>query len=340
MSELRIAVVGAGFMGGLHARTVAECAGASLGAVVDTSREAGEARAAAFGAVWASSVAEALRRDLADAYIVALPDRLHRDATLELLEAGRPVLVEKPLAHSLEAAQDMARAAARGGGRLMVGHLLRFDPRYVRAAQAVREGAIGEPLHASSGRFSLRGNGLRMQGPSSVCFYLGIHDIDALQWISGRDIERVFARRVSVLMPAAGVAGEDAILATCEMAGGMAGQLHFGWTLPQDAPVTLWARTEVFGSEGVVDLDVRETGLQLHSRGHTTRPDALHWPEVNGRITGDLAEEIRHFVAAVAGERAFPVSLDAALRNVAVSDAILRSVETGGPETVAPWSIG
>ena len=81
-----------------------------------------------------------------------------------------------------------------------VGHILRFDPRYVRAAQAVRNGEIGDPLHASSGRFTLSPLGLRMNGTSSVCFYFGVHDVDALQWITGANITKVYSRAVYKLM--------------------------------------------------------------------------------------------------------------------------------------------
>ncbi len=60
------------------------------------------------------------------------------------------MLVEKPMAHTLEAAQAIAAAEKKGGGRLLVAHILRLhDPRYVQAAEAVRAGKIGDPIHAS-----------------------------------------------------------------------------------------------------------------------------------------------------------------------------------------------
>ncbi|MBX6320892.1 MAG: hypothetical protein IRY94_03610 [Rhodospirillaceae bacterium] len=115
------------------------------------------------------------------------------------------------------------------------------------------------------------------------------------------------------------------------------GQLHFGWTLPSDAPTGIWARTEVVGTEGVIDLDVRDHGLRTLSRGHWTLPDGLHWPTVNGRIMGDLHEEVRHFIAAVRDDTPFLVPLADAMRAVAVNDAILRSVASGKAEAVEDW---
>jgi len=320
-------------MGELHAACAAGLSGATVSAVVDTDLARAKHVAEAHGAAVHADVDAALSADAAEAWIVALPDRLHRDATVRLLEAGHPVLVEKPMAHTLEDARAMAAAAARGG-RLMVGHLLRFDPRYVTAAKTVAEGGIGEPLHGSSGRLTRADLGVRMNGTSSVLFYLGVHDADLLHWISGRRIERVYARAVSRLMPSMGVTSEDAILTTCGLEGGMIGQLHAGWTLPSRAQSGIYARTEIFGTEGLVEIDVRDSGLTVFTQGAWSQPDGLHWPTVNGRIMGDLYEEQRHFVDALLADGDFIVPVDDALRAVAVNDAILRSVASGQPEDV------
>jgi predicted dehydrogenase len=337
MAKLNVALVGAGFMGQFHAQTVAESESARLAAVVDLSEKVGKPTAGKYGATWHRDIDAALAAGGIDAYVVALPDKLHQDVVCRLLEAGKPVLVEKPMAHTLAAAKAMAAAEKKGGGRLLVGHILRFDPRYVAAAEAVREGKIGEPIHATSGRFTVRDIGTRMNGSSSVCFYLGVHDVDMIQWISGAEIRTVYSRAVSKLMPSLGVKSEDAIFSTCELTNGMTGQLYFGWSLPSNIPTGIWARTEVIGTEGVIDLDVRDHGLRTLSRGSWQLPDGLHWPTVNGRITGDLYEEIRHFVVAVRDDKPFLMPLEDAMRAVAVNDAILRSVSSGKTETVEDW---
>ncbi len=337
MDRLRIAIVGVGFMGQFHAQCLAGVDAATLSAVVETDEARGRETAARYGARYFADVESVLATDAADAFIVVLPDTLHEDVTCTLLRAGKPVLLEKPMAHTLATARTMAAAEQEGGGRLLVAQILRFDPRYVQAAEAVRAGRIGEPIHASSGRFTVRDIGTRMNGTSSVRFYLGVHDIDALQWISGAEVTRVYARAVRKLMPSLGIVSEDAIFATCEMNNGAAGQLYFGWTLPSDIPTGIWARTEVIGSKGVIDLDVRDHGLRVLANGAWSLPDGLHWPTVNGRIMGDLYEEQRHFVEAVRSRRPFVISVTEAMRAVAVNDAIWCSVESGVSETVPDW---
>src|SRR5262249_7476168 len=255
------------------AQTVAESESARLAAVVDVVEAVGKRTADKFGAAYHGDIDAALAGGGLDAFVVALPDKAHQDVVCRLLEAGKPVLVEKPMAHSLAAAKAMAAAERKGGGRLLVGHILRFDPRYVEAAKAVRDGRIGEPIHATSGRFTVRDIGTRMNGSSSVCFYLGVHHVDALQWISGAQIRPVYSRAVGKLMPSLGVKSEDAIFSTCELTKGMTGQLYFGWSLPSNVPTGIWARTEVIGTEGVIDLDVRDHGLRTLSRGAWQLPD-------------------------------------------------------------------
>lgn len=328
-----IAVVGTGFMGHLHARTVQESPVATLKAVVDLNEDVGRPVAEALGADYHPSATAALADDSIDAYIVALPDKLHQDATVEILQSGKPVLLEKPMAHTLEVARRIAAAAEQGGARLLVGQIMRHDPRYAAAAAAVRDGRIGEPLHLTAGRVADRGVGIRMNGTSSVLFYVGIHDVDAVQWITGQRITRVYSRAVRKLMPSLGVESEDAILSVFDLENGAVGELFNGWTRRSDTPVQIDGRFELFGTDGVVEIDVRDHGLKVYGDAFEL-PDALHWPEVNGRIRGDLAAELAHFVDAVTQDLPFVITVGEAMRDVAVNDAILRSVASGNPEDV------
>ncbi|TDC97629.1 Gfo/Idh/MocA family oxidoreductase [Actinomadura sp. 7K507] len=331
--SIKIAVVGGGFMGRLHARTVAESAEAELAAVVDRDPAAGRAAADELGTRHLPEVEDALNEDV-DAFIVAVPDRAHVGPATTALRAGRPVLVEKPMADTLEGARAIDKAAAEGGTHVAVGQILRFDPRYAGAAAAVAAGDIGEPLPATAGRIAARDIGLRMDGSSSVLFYLGVHDVDAMQWVTGKRITRVYSRAVSKLMPSNGVRSEDAIFTVAELEDGTIGELFNGWTRRSDDPVSIDGRLEVVGTEGTVAVDVRDHGLRVYGDSGLATPDALHWPEVNARIRGDLAAEVRAFVAGVRDGAEFPVPTAAAMRNVAVNDAILRSVESGVPEDV------
>jgi len=333
--KLRVAVVGAGFMGQLHARVISESPLAELAAIVDVDREAGERVASNFGVASYPSVDAICEDRGVDATIVAVPDTAHEEPATRLLQAGKAVLLEKPMAHTLDAARRIAQVARSSPSRLMVGHILRFDPRYAGAAAQVAEGVVGQPLHVTAGRFTFRDVGMRMAGRSSPCFYLGIHDIDAMQWVTGRKITRLFARAVRAVVPdRSRPPTDDAIFATCELEGGMVGNLQFGWTLPNNFPSGINARLEVIGTMGSVAVDTHDHGLRVVGAAGMTLPDGLHWPETNQRITGDLADEVNHFVVSVLNDRDFLVPVDDAVRNVAVNDAIIRSIKSNAFETV------
>jgi predicted dehydrogenase len=333
--KLRVAVVGAGFIGQLHARVISESPLAQLAAIVDVDQDVAERVASNFGVAWHRSV-DAICEDRAvDAAIVAVPDTAHEEPATRLLHAGKAVLLEKPIAHTLDVALHIAEAARSSRSRLMVGHILRFDPRYAGAAAQVAEGVVGQPLHVTAGRFTFRDVGTRMAGRSSPCFYLGIHDIDAMQWVTGRKITRLFALAVTTEVPdISGPPGDDAIFATCELEGGVVGNLQFGWTLPNNFPSGINARLEVVGTAGTVAVDTHDHGLRVVGTAGMTLPDALHWPQTNQRISGDLADEVNHFVVSVCDDQDFLVPVADALRNVAVNDAIIRSIKSHAAETV------
>ncbi len=335
---LRLAVVGAGFMGSLHAQAIAESDVAVLAAIVDLDPGAG-ALAARHGAAFERSVEPLLEAGDVDGFVVCLPDRRHVDVTTVLLRAGAAVLLEKPIADTLAGALQIAAAAREGAGRLLVAHILRFDPRYAEAAATVAAGELGEVLHLSSGRLAVRDIGVRLDGTSSVQFYLGVHDIDLVQWISGRRITRVSCSAASKLMPALGVDSEDVILTNAELEDGTVAQLYAGWTLRSDTPSPINARTTVVGTGGSIEIDVRDHGLRIHSDAGLRLPDALHWPSIRGRLGGDLAEQLRHFATSVRSGTPFLMDVEAAVSTAAVNDAILRAVRSGRPEDVEHWAV-
>src|SRR4029078_7574493 len=126
LSNHTVGVVGVAFTGRVHARPVAETEGAELAAVIDVAATHGKAIADKHGARHFPDIARAAAPGGIDAFVVALPDTMHQEATCRLLERGLPVLVEKPMAHTLAAAKAMAAGAEEGGRRLARDPILRF----------------------------------------------------------------------------------------------------------------------------------------------------------------------------------------------------------------------
>src|SRR5262245_9379390 len=122
---LRVGVVGVGVMGSNHARVFAGMPGTELVGVVDPDRKQAEFVARALGCAAMADVDSLLERDV-DAITIAAPTHLHRDIALNCIARGIHVMVEKPIASSVEEGREIVSAARRAGVTLMVGHVERF----------------------------------------------------------------------------------------------------------------------------------------------------------------------------------------------------------------------
>ncbi|MEM9523503.1 MAG: Gfo/Idh/MocA family oxidoreductase [Pseudomonadota bacterium] len=147
--SIRVAVIGAGVMGTDHARILAaKVRGATLQVVCDTQTDRARRVADAFGATDISThaVTTITRQDV-DAVLIASPDDTHAPLTIAAIEAGKPVLCEKPLAPSSASCLAVIQTEVNAGRRFVqTGFMRRFDPSYVEMKAALAEGALGEAV--------------------------------------------------------------------------------------------------------------------------------------------------------------------------------------------------
>jgi predicted dehydrogenase len=186
--RLRAAVIGAGYLGRFHAQKYAALPEVDLVAVVDTDVATRERVAREVGCEPVADFRELLGK--VDAVSVVTPTPLHHRVSMEFLEAGAHVLVEKPITSTMEEARELVAAATRCGKVLQVGHLERFNP----AILAV-EGLLDRPRFVESNRlapFKPRGTDV------SVVLDLMIHDIDLILNIVGSPVASIDAVGASV----------------------------------------------------------------------------------------------------------------------------------------------
>jgi myo-inositol 2-dehydrogenase/D-chiro-inositol 1-dehydrogenase len=189
---LRVGVIGAGVMGGDHARTVASAThGAVLTAVADIDSARARALAAETGAgLVTTKPAELIQSSEVDAVIVASHDSTHTDLVLACIAAGKPVLCEKPLALDLDDCALIIAAERAAGRRLVsVGFSRRFDPALVELKHAMDAGEIGRPLlaHAVHRNVSSDPAG----DSASTVLNSAIHELDQTPWLFSSPVTEV-----------------------------------------------------------------------------------------------------------------------------------------------------
>jgi len=327
---LRVGVVGLGYFGERHARVYHALPDAELVAVVDRDRAKASAVAAATGAAPLDEFASLFTRTDIDAVSICLPDRHHTEAAIAAAKAGKAMLLEKPLAHDAAHARKIVAAVEAAGTRFMVGHILRFDPRYAQVYAASAPERLGAPIHVRAKRNGTRATARRLGANSSILFYIGVHDVDAMQWVARSLITRVYAQKREVLA----TGNEDALYAVVNFENGAIGLIDYSWAWPDGLMNGYRAALEVIGARSAAYLDCTDQGFYRVEEDSTTGGDTHLWPEVNGAIVGDLRDEIAHFVDAVRNNRPFVQDYHEALAAIPVLDALALSAETGMPADV------
>jgi predicted dehydrogenase len=330
MKRLRVGVIGLGWFGQRHSRVYHELPTAELVGVCDVNEDRSSAIAAQTGAQPYSNFDALLSRSDLDAVSICLPDRHHRGAALSAAKARKAILLEKPLAHDAATAREIVAAVESEGARLMVGHILRFDPRYVQVHQAAAPERLGQPIHLRAKRNGIRATARRLGSGSSILFYMGVHDIDALQWIARSLISRVYAQKREVL----GTGNEDALYAVVNFENGAIGTIDYSWAWPDGLMNGYRAEFEIVGTQSAAYLDVSDQGFYTVNEHAVAGGDTHLWPEINGRIVGDLADEIAHFVNATLSDQPYVQHHSEALAAIPVLDALAQSARTGEPVAV------
>jgi len=326
---LNVGVIGLGLIGSLHVRVMRQLPNVHLVAVAD----ADPVRARAIGdeqrCYSYTDYRDLLAREDIDAVSICVPDAYHREVSVAAASAGKHVLLEKPLAGTAAEGIDIIEAVQAAGVRMMVAHILRFDPRYVQLHDSLASGELGEPIHLRLRRQNPVLTARRLGGSVPILQYLGIHDADLIRWYASSDVERVYAQRVCKSSNRPGA--EDAIIALLTFKNGAIGTIELSWALPQNFPSGIYASAEVVGTKGAGYVNILDQGLCICTGDGIKYPDALHWPEVNGQIVGDLRDEIAHFVDRTLDGGEYAVSNSDALAAVQIIEACARSIDRNQP---------
>jgi len=330
---LRAAVVGVGMIGSLHARVYAEHPETELLAVADTRPERAREVGEALGARWYADVEEMLAREDVDLASIATPEQGRLAAARACARAGAHLFLEKPLAPTLAEVDELIREVEAAGVTATVDFMLRSDPRYRRAKEALKEGTIGE-LCTIFARRRLTVAAAEQYAPwTDLLITVAIHDLDVMAWLADSPVERVYAE--GVVRRCGRYGREDAVLGLLRFASGAAASFETSWALPPTMPAPLDVSLHVVGTEGGVFLDGAHHGFRVVTPEGFFLPDLAHWPVGPEGVEGDLRAHIDRFVRALRAGTPPPVSLADARYAQQLAEALRASLERAAPVALA-----
>ena len=326
---VRLGVIGTGSLGFHHARILSTMPDVSMKGIHDSNAARRDEVAAQLN-VSAHGALESLLDDV-DAVVIAVPTIAHEVVALAAIERGVHILIEKPIAHSLEAADRIVAAADAAEVLVMIGHVERFN-----AALRACEPYLEEPLFVESHRlapFNPRGTDV------AVVLDLMIHDVDLVLSLIRRPVSSVSAVGVPVLTPSVDIAN-----ARLEFEGGGVANLT-----ASRVSLERMRKIRFFQRSGYISLDLAagkgeylrlKPGVAAQMALLTTAPatgapagapvgiqDLVERVSFEGDGTQPLARELERFVACVLGEAPVPVSGHDGRRALAVALDIMERTQ-------------
>ena len=307
--KVRVGVVGVGIWGRMHVRAYLQDASAELVGICDLDESRARQVAQEFGITRYYTNVDDLLAEGLDGMSIATPDTAHAELAVKAGQKGIHMLVEKPLATTVEECERMIAAAADNNVLLMVDWHNRWNPPYVHAWNAIRDGELGDVryiYYRLSDTIYVPTKMLPWAGGSSVMLFLGSHALDTTCWLMGEQPTRVYCRRKEGVLTGMGIETPDMYVTMVDFANGAMAVVENNWVIPECAPALIDHKCEIIGSRGVIYLDPTHSrsfakytpetsaGFSNHSFA-----DMFITPEIHGRQLGFAVESIYHFVECI-----------------------------------------
>ncbi|CAB50074.1 UDP-N-acetylglucosamine 3-dehydrogenase [Pyrococcus abyssi] len=279
---MRVGVVGVGKMGYHHARIYSELAKegkVELIGVADINFERAKEVAETFKTRAFKDYRELIKEGV-DAVSIAVPTSLHREVTMDFIENEVSVLVEKPIAESIESAQEIIKAAKKMNVVLMVGHVERFNPAVLKLKETIERGMLGEIVTMTAKRV---GPMVTRISDVGVIIDLAVHDIDVMSFLTTSRVIEVYAKARNVKHPAK---VEDYALILLSFENGANGIIETNRLTPHKTRTL-----NVVGTEGIAYLDYINQELTLYNE------EWIYKAKINKEEP--LKLEIEHFLECV-----------------------------------------
>jgi predicted dehydrogenase len=314
----------------MYAEALVDSPVAEVVAFAEVSERVADAAREATGLPVVTTHDDLLGRFDLDAVIVATPDFAHREAAVAVATAGKHLLVEKPLAMTVEEAYAIRDAVRAGGASCLVGFENRWNPHVLQARRLVESGALGAHITTTatlSNTWYVPTTMLSWAARSSPAWFLMPHTVDLALWLSGRQPVSVMASASRGALQARGVDTWDVVHALLTFDDGTTASLSSAWTLPDGTDAIVDFRFQYIGTEGAIAGDPIHQGLDLvtdrrHAQGTLVE-------RIGGALVGAPVWMVQEFAASLDRGEALGPGVDQGVLVTEVICAIEHSFTEG-----------
>ncbi len=323
-TTLKAAVIGVGSMGRHHARVYTELAQTTLVGVADVNADLAQTFGERYSVPAYEDYHKLLECERPDIVSVVVPTRFHREVAEQVMEAGVDVLVEKPIAATVDEAEALIACAARLQRKLMVGHIVRFSPVVQALKKHLDAGKLGKIFQIVCRRVGPFPARVRDVG---VVIDLAPHDLDVMRFISGDEPVRLYAETEQQIH----TEHEDFLTALLRFKKGLNGVLEINWLTPQKI-----REITVLGEHGMFRADDLTQDLYFFENADATDLTWNHLSMLKGVSEGKmirypiqryepLRAELEAFADAVLHNQPVPVTGEDGLAALRLALALVKS---------------
>lgn len=337
MNKINIGIIGTGWCGGIRADVCADHPLINELHIAETREERlAEVATATNPASATTDYRRLIENKNIDAVMISsTPEDTHYPMTKAALLAGKHVFLEKPLAETLEEADELVALAKSRDLKFSIGYSQRFNPKFAFIREKILDGTLGEPVSALVSRHLTRNLGKKISGRTklSPAAMEATHDLDFVLWcLQPRKPIRVYAQSVRKVLKES-VDADDCMWIVVTMDDGVVFTVGAGWILPPGYPNFSTTWIEFVGSEGAIMIDDSHKEVQL-----STLKNGIQYPmssmpgeRVGHVYAGPMAKETEHFVDAIARDRPILVTAEQARQVMEVYVAADISAERNEP---------
>lgn len=331
MSKLRVAVVGAGIYGIHHVDVYKQNPHVELIAVCDYSKEIRSDIEKKYNVSTYELVKDMLENEKLDAVSIATPDHLHVDPALACINKGINVLIEKPLATTVEDCETILEAANNNNVRVAVDFHKRWDPAAIYIYNQLNEGDH-YPIRGYMNMddiIDVPTKWFKWGSSSDPVSFLGIHCVDLMRWYMGCEATEVYSVGTKKLLPSLGVDTYDSVQSIITFENGCTWVLENSWILPSGFPKSNDSRTSILTSEKYLRINNQDRGVEMFNKESSNTPNVFFFNNFNDRVIGFGADPINSFIESLINGTEFVADGNDGLQATKITEAIHKSLEEG-----------